>query len=111
MDWFSILEAARQLSEDGFTAEELAQEAEIEGTEISKPAKIASAWLSKFHRWGYVLQAGTASSGRRWVRVWKLTDWGFEYEPGKDHGKKTRTGKPRTKAVRKVAANPKRKKR
>jgi hypothetical protein len=62
--WFRVLKAARKLSPRDthhFTAVQLAAEAEIESTidpktgkVISRGSQIASAWLSKFVRWGYV---------------------------------------------------------
>lgn len=61
--WFKALEAARELSPrdtNHFTAVQLAAQAGIEdtvdreGKVISRGSQIASAWLSKFVRWGYV---------------------------------------------------------
>lgn len=55
--WFRILRAACQLCGDGhtpFTAEMLAEKAGIQGSKDTKPSQSASAWLSKFLRWGYV---------------------------------------------------------
>lgn len=55
--WFKALEAARKLSprpDRHFTAAQLADEAQIADTEKSRGSQIASAWLSKFVRWGYV---------------------------------------------------------
>jgi hypothetical protein len=55
--WFRVLEAARRLSPRAshrFTAAQLAAEAGILDTKKSRGSQIASAWLSKFVRWGYV---------------------------------------------------------
>lgn len=55
--WFRALEAARELSPKDthhFTAVQLAAQAGIGDTEKSRGSQIASAWLSKFVRWGYV---------------------------------------------------------
>jgi len=87
--WFRILESARKLSLNGgrpFTAAELAEAAAIEGTERSQPHHIASGWLSKFVRWGYVLQDGVVPRAEgdkgRWIRQYKMTKYGLTCEPG-----------------------------
>jgi hypothetical protein len=86
--WFQILESARKLSLNGgrpFTAAALAEAAEIQGTERSQPHHLASGWLSKFVRWGYVLQDGTVpreeNAGGRWIRQYRMTKFGLTCEP------------------------------
>src|ERR1041385_4534703 len=86
--WFQILESARKLSLNGgrpFTAAELAEAAAIEGTERSKPHHLASGWLSKFVRWGYVLQDGVVPRAEgdvgRWIRQYRMTKFGLTCEP------------------------------
>lgn len=72
MAWFDLLKVVRKLSVEGeISAAALAQRARIE-------PKLASAWLSKFTKWGYVAPTeGPASSGRgRPVRFYELTEYG-----------------------------------
>ena len=74
MHWYLILKAARKL--DPLTSYALAGEV---GTTVN----IASAWLGKFCRWGYVVRVGSARGARRWVRVYELTRWGRRFKPKK----------------------------
>jgi len=85
--WFSVLEAVRELSkqaDDGrFTAPDLA--GAFRGTEKSSAAQIASAWLSKFTRWGYVAVVDRAQlGGIRPTNTYALTEEGFnlKLQPG-----------------------------
>lgn len=73
MTWYEVLLAARKsASKDGLlTSESLAL-----GTGL--PVKTASAWLSKFVRWGYCLREGSETGKARWVRTFKLTKYGLE---------------------------------
>lgn len=86
MHWWDVLQAVRRVSLAGerlFTAVDVAREAGIEGTERSAPGDIASAWLGKFVRWGYVIQKGTAKGEKRWIRTYEVTKYGLERpEPG-----------------------------
>ena len=80
MDWYGILEAIRRLvrrPKDPFTASQLAREADLKTTKKSSGQQIASAWLSKFVGWGYVLRMGNAppTFGRP-ERLYVLTEWG-----------------------------------
>lgn len=64
--WFRVLEAARTLCRregDQFTAAQLAAEAQILDTQKSRGSQIASAWLSKLVRWGYVDLVGKIDAG------------------------------------------------
>lgn len=75
MDWFDVLKAARKVGSEGkeVTAEALAAAARIE-------ASVASAWLGKFVRWGYVLRTGRDTSRRgRPQTVYALTRWGLGF--------------------------------
>lgn len=76
MDWFNILKAARKCAEGEdrtVTAAELAAAARI-------PPDVASAWLGKFARWGYVLRTGRDTSRRgRPQTVYTITRWGMEF--------------------------------
>jgi hypothetical protein len=79
-----VLEAARKLSprsDRTFTAAQLANEGQIADTEKSRGSQIASAWLSKFVRWGYVnfvekIDAG----GIRPTNTYVVTEVGHECE-------------------------------
>jgi hypothetical protein len=86
MDWWTVLQAVRKASLDGkrpFTALDVSREAKIEATERSRPEQLASAWLGKFHRWGYVLPDGSAKGEKRWVRTFTITEYGLKRpEPG-----------------------------
>lgn len=78
--WFGILSVSRALG-DGFTASRLAEKVGIVGTESSSETQIASAWLIKFEKWGYVERIGTVkSNGPRPTTSWKLTEKGRSCE-------------------------------
>jgi hypothetical protein len=87
MYWFDYLEAVRRVSrrkkrkgEDiGFTAEDLVEEAEIGPTKDSSAKQIASGFLSKLTRWGYIKRHGKQGA----LRVYKITRWGLKYKPRK----------------------------
>lgn len=84
--WFDILLAVRKASLDGqrpITAQDVSREAKIRDTEKSSADQIASAWLGKFLRWGYVVVDGSAKGDRRWIRTYKVTRWGLEFKPSK----------------------------
>jgi DNA-binding IclR family transcriptional regulator len=93
MAWIEYLLELRDIANAGeaITASSLSERTGI-------PAGVASAWLGKFVRWGYVVRSGSASGEKRWVRVYELTKWGHKYDP------KYSQRKP---VPRKVAANPK----
>lgn len=80
MDWYGVLKAVRKLTgndpERDFTAEELALGAGLKGTERSSPRHIASAWLGKMVRWGYVVRSGAATTGTS-RRSYRITRWGI----------------------------------
>lgn len=78
MDWYGILRAARRSAVDGqITSDVLA-------TAIRSETRVASAWLGKFVRWGYVLRVGRRNGdGRgRPTTVYQLTSWGLRFRPG-----------------------------
>jgi hypothetical protein len=82
--WYAVLLAARKASLDRkrpFTASDVAREAGIKGTKVSSAERIASAWLGKFHRWGYVLRTGSAKGEKRWIGIYEMTDWGMRFKP------------------------------
>ncbi len=86
--WFRILESVRKISLDGqrsFTAAELAQEAALERVGSATEQQLASGWLSKFVRWGYVVHDGTAKpeGANRWIRKYQITKFGKMCEPTK----------------------------
>ncbi len=93
MTWWGILEAARRASHGGkstVTAKSLAEEARIEATVgddgflISPATRIASAWLSKFARWGYVVRVEGDRPGRtKKFNLYELTAYGLERRPPK----------------------------
>lgn len=79
MHWWDVLLAVRRASHDGerkFTASDVAMEAKFEPTEGSDARRIASGWLSKFTRWGYVKRSGSVKGESRWVRTFELTEYG-----------------------------------
>ena len=81
--WVFVLEAARRASHNGereFSSFDLVPEARLKATKRSEAVQIASGWLSKLARWGYVRRAGTAPHGKRWVRLYALTRWGKRFE-------------------------------
>lgn len=103
LKWFQILEKARELSPNGserFNAEALSNKCGFEKTkpsviergprkgkmgEGSTPKQIASGWLSKFVKWGYVQVVGTTTSdGPRPANVYTVTQAGHacEVRPG-----------------------------
>jgi predicted ArsR family transcriptional regulator len=76
VNWFDVLKAARKVGSEGkeITAEALANHLTI------TPA-VASAWLGKFARWGYVLRVGRDTSRRgRPQTVYVVTRWGMEFK-------------------------------
>jgi len=82
MTWMDVLEAVRKLSEAGeFTAPDLAKEARIKKGEKSTADQIASAWLGKFCRWGYVIRKGTIPGQKKWIRMYEITKFGREFTP------------------------------
>ena len=116
-DWFSLLTLARELSPDPkatFTAPHLAAQAGLKGSEV----KIASGWLYKFRKWGYVDVVDTVRGDSiRPLNVYVVTKKGHECKPraGRDAQlralldavdalKKARGGKGEAKALEKVFA-------
>lgn len=80
-DWFNLLQLARGLSpkqKDTFTVRDLAKKAGWEG----KDMQIASGWLYKFRKWGYVNVVGTEEVGSvRPLNVYVVTPKGHECKP------------------------------
>jgi len=80
-DWFQILLAARRLATkhpNQFTSAELARAAGIRSTERSSAVHIASAWCSKFAKWGYLVRVDAVPTlGTAW-NVWTVTDAGMD---------------------------------
>lgn len=85
-DWFKLLELARSLSpksKDTFTVRDLAGKAGWRGDDV----QIASDWLYKFRKWGYVDVVGTAPSGAvRPLNVYVVTKKGHECQPRAGRG-------------------------
>jgi hypothetical protein len=85
-DWFKLLELARVLSpkpKDTFTVRNLAKKAGWEGKDV----QIASGWLYKFRKWGYVDVVGTEPSGAvRPLNVYVVTEKGRTCEPRAGRG-------------------------
>jgi hypothetical protein len=88
MDWYSVLKIVRRIAsrKEVFNSTDLAQEAGIKDTEKSEAHQIASAWLGKFVRWGYVVRAGQEPGERSW-RGYRLTSWGARFRPGQKRPK------------------------
>jgi hypothetical protein len=80
-DWFKLLELARGLSpkpKDTFTVKDLARKAGWSGDEV----RIASGWLYKFRKWGYVNVVGTEPGGAvRPLNVFVVTEKGHQCKP------------------------------
>lgn len=82
MSWFNILEEARVFSEleESFSLADLVKCLKL------KPY-VASAWIGKFIRWGYIERIGsTPNPGHKPCAVYRVTKKGFEAE---DLSKKT----------------------
>lgn len=96
MDWWEILLAVRQIAQKG----QIASPALSKRTGMT--VRVASAWLSKLKKWGYVRLGGSAPSftNRRWVRVYELTTYGRDRK-----APKTQVSQVRRKR-RRAAANP-----
>ena len=80
--WIAVLQAARRILQKGgvLTSTALAEETELE-------TKVASAWLFKLEKWGYVSKDQKYITGKRWSWSWALTRWGFRFKVKK--GKET----------------------
>ncbi len=77
MHWYGILKAARRAAVDGIVTSDKLAEA------IKDEPRVASAWLGKFVRWGYVLRVGRRNGeGRgRPTTLYQLTSWGIRFKP------------------------------
>lgn len=86
IDWFGLLELARELSpslKHTFTAPDLAKQAGWSGADV----QIASGWLYKFRKWGYVDVTGTvAGNSIRPLNVYVVTEKGRTCEPRAGRG-------------------------
>jgi hypothetical protein len=91
--WFDVLLSARRILSRGevLTSIGLAGESGIE-------TRIASAWLFKFERWGYVLRKEKVATRKRWSWSWSITTWGTK---ARVKGYRAKVDRP------KMAANPK----
>lgn len=69
--WFDALLAARRILSRGevLTSIALAREWDVD-------TRVASAWLFKFERWGYVKKDEKVATGKRWSWAWIVTRWG-----------------------------------
>lgn len=89
--WFEMLKAAGNLEskkKTPFTAAMLSEQAELQPTKkmvagkeetVSTENQIASAWLLKLEKWGYVERTGTTKGeGPRPATLWQMTDKGKE---------------------------------
>lgn len=73
MDWFSLLERIRKIG-GPFESSSIV-DAELNPSD-------ASAWISKFVKWGYVKRIGSApNKGRKPKGVYELTDYGRKVSP------------------------------
>lgn len=73
MDWFSLLERIRKLETPFETSG-------VAGAGLSP--KDASAWISKFVKWGYAKRVGsTPNDGRKPTGLYELTAYGREVSP------------------------------
>lgn len=71
--WWTVLLAVRELDRKGkaISSPALSVQAVL-------PIPVASAWLSKFARWGYVepVVVQQVESRKRWIRVYEITESG-----------------------------------
>lgn len=109
--WYDVLLAARRLEKkmpDGWTSQDLAQEAKIEATSVSSEIAIASAWCGKLYRWGYALGVGRKPpSGRgRPTNIYKLTSWGHDFRTEAAKGKERPVLRMVPAPKLRIAANP-----
>jgi len=74
MAWTDILISVRELSLRGAITSETLSEA------TGLPLKVASAWLAKLTKWGYLSRSGSVPGPRRWMRIYDLTEWGRKYD-------------------------------
>ncbi len=79
--WYDVLQAARRVQgrDEIITSKSLGLEAKI-------PTSIASAWLFKFLKFGYVLKGDKYITGKRWSWSWGLTRWGLRFREKKRAG-------------------------
>jgi hypothetical protein len=88
--WYDVLEAARGLHgnpKGPFTKDDLAQAAGIQDGPKSLAGRIASAWLTKFVKWGYVERVGEIpGAGIRPTYQYAVTEKGLtaKYREGTD---------------------------
>lgn len=73
MTWFKLLKAVRTLKAP-ITSVKLAEKVDLE-------VSVASAWLAKFTRWGYLLRGPATRGSVRWLRTYTLTRWGLRVDP------------------------------
>jgi DNA-binding PadR family transcriptional regulator len=79
MAWFDFLGSLRAIASQkpNFGSEDLARQSGLS-------EKDASAWISKFVRWGYAKRIGLEENpGRKPRGVYSLTDYGLSVEPKK----------------------------
>ena len=66
--WYDdVLKAIRLRGE--ITSEHLADD-------LGTTVQIASGWINKMWRWGYIRPQGSTRGARRWVRIYVITAWG-----------------------------------
>lgn len=84
MDWFAILGIARSLSPNKsstFTAYDLNKKVRFPATEKRTGDQIASAWIGKLQKWGYVERVGSAPNpGHKSIGVYAVTEKGRKAE-------------------------------
>lgn len=96
--WYTILLAARRVAgREDLTSTALAGE-------VGLDTPSASAWLSKFERWGYTAKTGKVPIARRWTWTWALTTYG-ETRKAPTRSNQIRGEKP-AERVSRIAANP-----
>jgi len=84
--WSELLKEIRKLcGEDtsiAFTAAELAGKITfVVAGQDTTPAQHASAWMSKFVRWGYLKRSGSVKTAGRPATRYSITDKGVKWEP------------------------------
>lgn len=91
--WWKLLLVVRKISGhrsgEGkvFTAADFAGAADLGASKKASAHQMASGWLSKFCKWGYVVRAGSApGEKKKWIRLYQITKYGRECElmPGLD---------------------------
>jgi len=76
MPWYDVLKVVRRMVDAGGEIS-----SRTVGLEAEMPTRIASMWLSKMVRWGYLRRISREPDGKRWSYRYELTRWGQRFKP------------------------------